>query len=305
MSSPDVSVVVVSYHARDHMERSLASVVDGGYEVIVVDNGSSDGSVEFVRHRFPTVRLLALGENRGFGAANNAGLGVASGRYVLLLNSDAWPVGDAVDQLTRYADRHPEAAVVGPRLLNPDGSLQRSVRGFPSLWRVATEFLFLRKLAKSSRVFNAFYACNFDHREEREVDWLKGAVLLLRRSAVEQVGGFDTSFFLFSEEVDLCYRLRQAGWRIRFWPGAEFVHVGGLSTLSDRGRMQRELLRGQLRYFAKHEGDRSAERLRRIMLLGIRLRGRLFRGERARAYREASTWLASGTAAELLRRPSP
>src|SRR5881396_959110 len=122
------------------------------------------------------------------GGGNNAGMRLASGRYFLLLNSDAWIVGEAVERLVEFADAHPDAAVVGPRLRNPDGTLQRSARGFPTLWRLATEYLFLRKLAPGSRALNAFYAGGFDHDAVRECDWLMGACLLVRRAAIDAVG---------------------------------------------------------------------------------------------------------------------
>ena len=295
-----VSVVVVSYNVRDHLVRCLEAVVDRGHEVVVVDNASTDGTPELVRERFPSVRLVELPENRGFGAGNNAGMEVAGGDWFLLLNPDAWPVGDAVERLAAFGDEHPESAVVGPRLRNPDGSLQRSVRGFPTLWRLATEYLFLRKLAPRTRALNAFYGARFDHESVREADWLYGACLLVRRAATQEVGLFDEDFFLFSEETDWCYRFREAGWKVLFYPGAEVVHVGGASH---GGRMFRENVRGHLRFLAKHHGSREAERARRLLLLGARLRSVLYRGERGEAYRDAAGWLASGSATALLESP--
>ena len=232
------------------------------------------------------------------GGGNNTGMRLASRRYFLLLNSDAWAVGDAVEQLAAFADQHPEAAVVGPRLLNPDGSLQRSARAFPTLWRLATEYLFLRKLGPRSRLLNKFYEGDFDHDKAREVDWLFGACLLVRRDAADEVGLFDEDFFMFSEETDWCYRFRQAGWSVWFFPGAEVVHVGGASH---GGRLFAENVRGHLRFLAKHRGAREAERARRLLLAGVRLRLLLFRGERRNGYREAARWLSSGNAASLLR----
>jgi N-acetylglucosaminyl-diphospho-decaprenol L-rhamnosyltransferase len=290
----DVSVVVVTLNSMPYLERCLESVA--AYEVVVVDHGSTDGSLELVRERFPHARLIEQ-ENRGFGAGMNTGMRAAGGRYFLLLNADAWPVGDAVARLRAFADEHPEAAVVGPRLLHPDGSLQPSVRGFPTLWRLATEFFFLRKLAPRSRLFNAFYGAGFDHRSVREAEWLGGACLLVRREAADAVGPFDESFFLFSEEVDWCYRFRRAGWKVLFYPGAEFVHVIGAAynpSLFD------ELMGAHLRYFAKHRGLREAERLRRLLLVALRLRGVVFRGERGTMYRCAARRLASGSAETLL-----
>ena len=222
----DVSVVVVTHNGLPWIEQALASV--RGVETVLVDNGSADGTAAFVHERFPDVVVLEQ-ENRGLAAGWNSGIARTSGRYVLLLNSDAWLDEGALDALVAFADAHPDAAVVGPRLRNPDGSLQRSVRGFPTLWRLATEYLFLRKLAPRSRVLNAFYAGGFAHDDVCEAEFLMGAVWLVRRAAIDEVGPADESFFLFSEEVDWAYRFRCAGWKSLFVPGAGPTHVYGAS----------------------------------------------------------------------------
>ena len=291
---PDVSAVVVTYDALPWLERCLESV--RGVETIVVDNGSTDGTVAFVRERFPEVELVEQG-NRGLAAGWNAGLARASGDHVLILNADAWLTEGSLGRLLAFAERQPRTAVVGPRLLNPDGTLQRSVRGFPTLWRLATEYLFLRKLAPRSELLNGFYAGGFAHDEVREADFVMGACMLVRREAVDEVGPLDESFFLFSEETDWCYRFVQAGWQVLFFPGAECVHVG---AASHGGRLFRENVRGHLRFLAKHRGEREAERARRLLRAALRLRGLLFRGERGRMYRDVAAWLGSGRVAELL-----
>ena len=290
----DVSVVVVTYDAARWLERCLGSVQ--AYETVVVDHGSTDGTLALVRQRFPRARLVEQG-NLGLAAGWNRGLRETSGRYVLILNADAWVLGDAVERLCSFADERPQAAVIGPRLRNPDGSLQRSVRGFPTLWRLGTEYFFLRKLAPRSRALNAFYAGGFDHDHVTDAEFVMGACMLVRREAAEQVGPLDEDFFLFSEETDWCYRFRQAGWKVLFYPGAEAVHVGGASH---GGRMFRENLRGHLRFLAKHRGIREAERARLMLLAALRLRGALFPGDRGRMYRESAVWLASGSAESLL-----
>jgi GT2 family glycosyltransferase len=289
-----VSVVVVTYDALPWLERCLDSV--RGYEAIVVDHGSSDGSLELVRERFPEVRLIEQ-ENVGMGGGNNAGIRASRGDYVLLLNSDAWVVGDAVEQLVACADAHPRAAVVGPLLRNPDGTLQRSMRSFPTLWRLSTEYLGVRKLAPRSRVLNPLYAGGFDHDTVRECDWLSGACLLVRRAATEEVGLFDEAFFMFSEETDWCYRFDQAGWTVVFTPGAEVVHVG---AATHGGRLYRENLRSHLRFFAKHHGPAEAERARKLLIVSLELRALVFRGERGRTYRDAVSWLRGGSVKRLL-----
>ena len=301
-----VSIVIVSFNAREHLERCLEAVAGGAHEVVVVDNASADGSAALVRERFPSVKLVELDENIGFGAANNVGMAAASGDLFLLLNSDAWPVEDAIERLAAFAAERPRAGIVGPRLSNPDRSLQRSVRGWPTPWRLATEYLFLRRLGRRTRALNAFYGAGFDHGSVRAVEVVKGAVLLVRRVAYEATGGFDPAFFMYGEEMDLCYRVGRAGWEVVFDPGAEFVHVGGVSTGARWGErpsfgpMRREQLRGHLRFVAKHQGARSAERARHVLAAGLRLRALLFRGDAARAYGEAAAWLRSGSTAELL-----
>jgi N-acetylglucosaminyl-diphospho-decaprenol L-rhamnosyltransferase len=289
----DLTVVVVTWNALPWIEQSLESV--RGEDVIVVDQGSTDGTLELVRDRFPEVRVIEQ-ENRGMGGGNNSGMRAAGGRYLFLLNSDAWVVGDGLQQLVEFADAHPQAAVVGPKLLNTDGTLQRSVRAEPTVWRVATEYLFIRKLAPRSNLLNPLYVGGFDHASPREVDWLSGAALLVRRDATDAVGLFDESFFLFSEEADWLTRFRRAGWQVLFDPGAEVVHVGGASH---GGKLYVENLRGQLRWFDKHRGPREAERLRRLLLLALRLRALVLRRPE---YRDGVRFLRSGDAQTLISR---
>jgi N-acetylglucosaminyl-diphospho-decaprenol L-rhamnosyltransferase len=286
----DVSVVVVTYNALPWLGQCLQSV--SAYETVVVDNGSSDGTVVFVREQFPGVRIIEQ-ENRGLAAGWNAGIRATAGDYVLILNADAWAVGDAVERLAAFADEHPRTAIAGPRLRYPDGRLQPSVRGFPTPWRLATEYLFLRKLAPHSRALNAFYAAGFDHETVREAEFVMGACMLVRRAAIDEVGLLDEDFFLFSEETDWAFRFEQAGWQVLFTPSAEFVHVYGAAH---GGRMFRENIRGHLRFLAKHRGPRAAERARIVLAVGC-----LLRVPRDRQYGQIARWLLSARVPELLR----
>ena len=286
----DASVVVVTHNALPWIERCLESVL--AYETVVVDNGSTDGTVDFVRDRFPETRLIEQA-NRGLGAGWNAGLRATETPFAFILNADAWlATPDALERLCEVADAHPRAAVVGPRLRYPDGRLQRSVRGFPTPWRLATEYLFLRKLAPRTRALNAFYAAAFDHEHEREAEFVMGSAMLVRREAIDEVGLLDEDFFLFSEETDWCYRFVRAGWQVLFTPAAEVVHVLGAAHA---GQMFKENLRSQLRFQLKHHGAAAAERARRVLLVGC-----LLRAPRDRQFLEIARWLRSGRAPELV-----
>ncbi|MBA2361208.1 MAG: glycosyltransferase family 2 protein [Actinobacteria bacterium] len=293
----ELSAVVVTYNAVPYVEPCLESVE--GLETIVVDHGSTDGTLDLVRVRFPAATVIEQ-ENRGLAAGWNTGIRATSTKHVVVLNSDAWLTGEAADGLVRFADGVPRAGWIAPRLVNPDGSLQPSVRGFPTPWRLATEYLFLRKLAPRSRLLNGFYGAGFPHDEVREVDFAKAACFLIRREAFDEVGPFDEAFFLFSEETDWCYRARSAGWRTLFFPGAEAVHVGGASWRRESAALFREQVRGHLRFLVKHRGAPAAERARKVILAGLRLRSLVFRGERRDVYRGAADWLAGSSTTALL-----
>jgi GT2 family glycosyltransferase len=171
------------------------------------------------------------------------------------------------------------------------------VRGFPSVWRLATEYLYLRPLAPSSRALNAFYGAGFDHASEREVEWVMGACMFLRRRAFDEVGPFDERYFLFSEEVDWMRRATDTGWKVVFTPTARCAHVGGATH---GGRLFRENVRGHLRYLSLHGRPGEAERARRLLRTSLLVRGRIDRGERGRLYRDVARWLDSGDVETLL-----
>ncbi len=290
----ELAAVVVTYDGLPWIERCLDSLA--GVPTVVVDHGSRDGTLELIRSGFPDVQVIEQA-NLGLAAGWNRGVRESGGELIAVLNSDVWLAAGALRELVACAERHPRAGMICPRLADPDGSLQPSVRGFPTLWRVATEYLFLRKLARGSRLLNGFYGAGFDHASEREVEWAMGACFLLRRQAYAEVGPFDERFFLFSEETDWAWRARRAGWSVVFTPKAGAVHVGGATH---GGALFRENVRSQLRFVDKHHGRRAAERLRRLFLVSLRLRGLLYRGARGGQYRDVADWLACRSVTDVL-----
>jgi len=293
----EVGVVVVTLNALPHLARCLESV--RGYDTVVVDHGSTDGTQEYVVRRFPSVTLIRQ-DNLGLAAGWNRGMReLGSPRYFFVLNADAWALDGAVSKLIIFANEHPDAAIVGPQLLNPDGSLQRSIRGFPTTWRLATQYWLLRRLASNLRLFAAASGAGMDHSKTCQVEWIMGAAMLVRNSAVQEVGTLDEGFFLFSEEVDWCYRFVQGGWKIFYHPDAKVMHV---REASHGGRWTLELARSNLRYMMKHHGSWSAQRARWIMAVGLAVQAPIRRGWKRRAYWEAARWLSSGSLDELLKR---
>lgn len=298
---PDLSVIIVNWNVRDLLRRCLhsilANVPGGQLEIIVVDNGSTDGSVEMVRREFPMVRLIANPDNRGFPAANNQGLEVARGRYVLLLNPDTEVVGDALATMAAFADAHPDVGIVGPQLLNPDGSVQSSRRRFPTLATALFESTWLQPYAPR-RLLARYYVLDRPDDEIQEVDWVTGAALMARREAVEEVGPLDEGFFMYSEELDWCRRFREAGWRVVYLPTARIVHYVGKSSEQVLPARHIHFQTSKVRYFRKYHGPLAAGVLRWFLLGNyawqIGLEGakwllghkRPLRAERIAAYRQ-------------------
>jgi N-acetylglucosaminyl-diphospho-decaprenol L-rhamnosyltransferase len=266
MSSDRVSVVVVSFNTRDKLRQCLSCVV-GCHEVIVVDNASHDGSAEMVRAEFPHVRLIANGENVGFGVANNQGASVATGEVVLYLNSDAYAEPGAVDLLSDAMG--PGVAAAGGMLLNPDGSLQESVAGALTLWAVFLEQTMLDKALRRSGAgyWRTRRALAQAGDGVAEVEQVMGACLMVRRG-LEQ---FDERFFLYCEDTELCKRLRRHG-RILYVPSARFTHELGSSSRANRWLSVARYNRGKELYFRIHHGAAAASACWVLNRLGALLR---------------------------------
>jgi GT2 family glycosyltransferase len=200
------------------------------FETIVVDNASTDGSREMLAIEFPQVKAVCNDINRGFAAANNQGIRLAQGRYILLLNSDTIILDWAVEKVLGYMIEHPEASIVGCKLLNREGTLQPSCRSFPSLWYLFSEASFLYLLFKRTQIFGEYHMSNFDHDSARRVDFVMGAFMMIKREVFERAGLLDETYFMYTEETDFCYRAAQQGFQVHFTPSAQIVHYGGGST---------------------------------------------------------------------------
>jgi GT2 family glycosyltransferase len=252
----DVSIAIVSWNTRALLHTCLQSIIDSThrivYEIIVVDNASSDGSAEMVAHTFPMVRLIRNHQNQGFAQANNAAFVNAHGRYLLLLNPDTEVHIGAIDTLVDYMDQHADVGALGAHLLNADGSTQISCSHFPTLANMALESLGISRLAPRSALFARFKMTYWLHDQEREVDQPSGACLLIRRVAWDQVGSLDTRFFMYFEEVDLCYRIKRQGWKIVFIPSAYITHYGGQSSLQNMDVRIIKRYESLLAFFKKH-----------------------------------------------------
>jgi GT2 family glycosyltransferase len=263
---PDVSVIVVSFNTRDVLRECLQTLAreSGGvsYETIIVDNASRDGSAGMVEQEFPEATLIRSEINLGFAAANNRGFAVAKGRYVVLLNSDAFLCPGALPLAVERMDADPRIGLGGARLIGRDDSWQPSARMFPSL---TNELLMLSGLSAKyphSRLFGRFDRTWADPNESAEVDWVPGAFSIISRRALESAGYFDESFFLYYEEVDLCRRIKAAGYSIWYWPDVVVVHLGGESsktvrhlTMSSAGsQLTLWRMRSALLYYRKHHG---------------------------------------------------
>jgi GT2 family glycosyltransferase len=298
----DLSVVVVSWNVCDLLQGCLSSMVrlrspqvvqgstsptsgerdsveDGEslgpkppssgelkIEVIVVDNASTDGSPDMVRSEFPDVRLIANDRNCGFTAANNQGLAQSHGQYLLLLNPDTEVVGDALATMIGYMDAHPEVGALGPRLRYPDGSLQSSRRRFPSLGTALVESTVIQEWWTDNRLLRRYYMADTPDDAIQPVDWVVGACLLARRQVYEQVGGLDEGFFMYSEELDWCRRIKDAGWEVVYLPTATVIHHEGKSSEQVVPARHIYFQSSKVRYYCKHHGAFQAEVLRWFLM---------------------------------------
>jgi N-acetylglucosaminyl-diphospho-decaprenol L-rhamnosyltransferase len=264
----DLSIVVLSWNVRDLLKRCVASLRSDRFalEIIVVDNASRDDSVAMVRETYPHVTVIANAENRGFTGGNNQGIAASHGRHVMVLNPDTEVLGDALDRLVIHLDEHPNVGAIGPQLLNPDRSVQSSRRRFPTLAVAYFESTWLQGVAPK-RILTHYYMDDIPPDHPHEVDWLNGACTVFRRDVIDRVGVYDAqNFFMYSEELDLCRRVKEAGWKVVYLPKAQVVHYVGQS--SDQAVAARHIYfqTSKVHYFRKWHGARQANLLRLSLL---------------------------------------
>jgi hypothetical protein len=268
MTKPDLSIIIVSWNVRELLQNCLCSVLaetNLALQVIVVDSASTDGSPEMIAEQFPQVQLVLCQENVGFPGGNNLGLERANGRYVLLLNPDTIVHDDALSKMVSFLEQNPQVGVVGPQLLNEDGSVQSSRRRFPTLRTAFFESTWLQPYAPQA-VLDDYFVRDVGDGEPAVVEWVMGACLMTRQEVVIQVGGLDEAYFMYSEELDYCRRIHEAGWQVVYYPQARVTHLSGKS--SEQAVTQRHINfnRAKLRYFRKYHGRLAASVLRIFLL---------------------------------------
>jgi GT2 family glycosyltransferase len=267
----DLSIIIVSWNCRDFLEQCLQSLRDSGfcapYEVIVVDNSSSDGTAALVGQRFPEVRLFVNADNVGFAAANNQGMRRSSGRYILLLNPDTTVLPGVLDGLLQFMDSHPESTVAGPVLLKSDRTPQNAGVRFPTNGNILAEALFLDRLFPRSRLFGRHKELYEDPSKPREIDVVHGAAMMVRREALGMAGGLDEDFFVYFEETDWCWRIKEAGGRVHYSAIGSIIHHGGSETGHYDERRLVYYHRSLLHFYRKHYAWWRLLLLRPILLL--------------------------------------
>jgi len=271
----DLSVIIVSWNVKDLLRLCLNSVLESlssgkGHrlspQLIVVDNASSDGSVGMLREQFPQIHLIANEENLGFTRGNNQGIAFSDGRYILLLNPDTEVVGDALGDMVAYMEAHHQVGALGPQLLDPDGQVQSSRRRFPNLSTAYVESTFLQQWGPKSDILKRYYVLDGSDDETQAVDWVVGACLLMRRKALEEVGLLDERFFMYSEELDWCYRAKRSGWEVVYLPTAQVIHYVGKSSEQVLSVRHIQFQRSKVLFFRKHHGYWNGETLRLFLL---------------------------------------
>jgi GT2 family glycosyltransferase len=266
---PDLSIVLVGWNNKAYLDPCLASLYESGlkcsFDVVVVDNGSTDGSQDMLRQKYPQVLIIQNDNNVGLGRASNQGMSATKGRYILLLNNDTVVNGRSFDAMVDFLEQNPEAAGVGGKLMNPDGTIQAGYNYFSSL---PQELLVATRIGELIRTG---YPAIMDANEIKSVDWMGSACLMVRRTALDEVGLLDEGYFIYGDEADLQYRLKKAGWKIYYLPTVTTIHYGGRSM--SRWPRRKMVYRGKLLFYQKHYGFVKSLLLR--VMLGLLSLGKM------------------------------
>jgi len=266
----DISVVIVGWNARHYLELCLESLADApprrNMEIIVVDNASSDGSSEMVKDRFPHVKVIRSEENLGFAKGNNVAIRQCQGRYIALVNPDVIVFPGCLDALADFLDQNPKVGNVGPRVLNPDMTMQSTCRQFPTLWNNFCSATGLATKFKNSKFFAGEHMFYFPHDRTLPVDVLVGCFSMIRRKTFDEVGLLDENLFMYGDDVDWCRRAWKAGWQVVFFPGARAIHDRGKITAPYPVRFAVAQQGSVLYYWRKHHGFWGMMGIRSIML---------------------------------------
>lgn len=253
----DLSVIIVSYNTKDLLKRTIESVIRTvnkiEYEIIVIDNASGDGSCDMVTECFPEVVLIKSEKNEGFACANNKGIKIARGRYVLLLNSDTVVTDKCIEMCINYMDIHSDIGVLGCKVILPDGKLDHACkRGFPTPRASLSYILKLDKLFKNNKKFGQYDMTYVGEDEISEVDAVMGAFMIVRREAILEIGGLDEDFFMYGEDIDWCYRIKEKGYKVVYYPEGEIIHYKGSSSKKRRFMTVYEFHRAMYIFYNKH-----------------------------------------------------
>jgi len=276
-----VSAIVVSWNTRELTAGCLRNLIEhapqgADYEIVLVDNGSTDGTIEVVEREWPEVQLIPNTENVGFTRANNQGILVSRGNYLLLINTDARLTDGCFDHMLRVIETKDRVGAVGPRLVYGDGRWQRWTAGrAPTFWTALNYYLFLDRLSQFLPALRGIYAA-CDTRRGSEVDWVCSACMLLSRAALDEVGLLDEGIFVYMDDVELCQRLRDGGWRVWYSPEVDAIHFGGHNRITDEGIVSTVALRAFNQYFARRNGRRAAFGLGIVQTIGHSLRALLY-----------------------------
>lgn len=273
----DVTVSIVNWNTRDELRECLRSVLSqegADFEAVVVDNASSDGSAQTVRADFQDqVILVANSSNIGFGAAHNQAMRIARGRYVFLMNPDAKLLErDGLARMIEHMDENPGVGILGPRIQNPDGTLQFSARRFPTMFAAAFRHTVWGKLFPRNRFVRRYLMTDWAHDMTAEVDWLSGAAMLVRRKMLDEIGLMDEGYFMYCEDIDLCKRAKMAGWKVVYLPLANVAHRIGAASDQNPIAMIKQHHKSMLRYFLKYYRFSPQVLLLPVVWIGLRLR---------------------------------